>query len=96
VTARVTDADHAPGSLRVRLNYYFSSRYQGEVRMGYNSAARAFTYTLPVFDRVHDPTGEGGHIGLSIIVTDPTGHGPRPYSGAFVIVNACLGTISNG
>jgi len=92
VTAKVTDADDAPASLRVTASYYLSSTYQGNVRMHYDAGRGLFVVQLPAVTAkaAKDFPGiSGGHLGASVAVTDPAGNAPRPSAITVVTVEGC-------
>lgn len=96
ITARVTDPDDSPTSLKVRLDYSFEAQpnYTNQVTLSYSANAKAFAYTLPAFTE-NIAKGEAGHISVTVTVQDPSGAGPRPTSMNPINVSSCV-VLENG
>ena len=94
MTVRASDPDDAVTSLDVRLQYYVSNSYQGEVRMNYDASRHLFSYQLPAVE-TRDVGLQGGFLEVVVTVTDPSGLVPRPTAPPGVPIDSCMGTIGN-
>lgn len=91
--ADVYDPDDPTTSLTVSLYYSASDRFQGDVRMVYDSSRRAFVYRLPpVTADAVGQSARGGAIGLHVQARDWDIHTPnRPPVYAVILFDSyCL------